>query len=171
MANDFEDILVNGISFSRGGTKPKQDDGKVKTKAKKKKYITGAHGSGSAKQKAEMLDAARMLVEHGYELYATGGTSKYLADNGIDNTLVHWPSDSGQPQALDLLHQHKIDMVVNIPKNLTSHELTNGYKIRRAAIDLNVPLITNSRLASAFIQAFCTIKIEDIGIKSWAEYR
>ena len=127
--------------------------------------------TGSAKQKAEMLDAARMLVEHGYELYATGGTSKYLADNGIDNTLVHWPSDSGQPQALDLLHQHKIDMVVNIPKNLTSHELTNGYKIRRAAIDLNVPLITNSRLASAFIQAFCTIKIEDIGIKSWAEYR
>ena len=127
--------------------------------------------TGSAKQKAEMLDAARMLVEHGYELYATGGTSKYLTDNGIVNTLVHWPSDAGQPQALDLLHQHKIDMVVNIPKNLTTHELTNGYKIRRAAIDLNVPLITNSRLASAFIQAFCTIPLDKIGIKSWAEYK
>jgi carbamoyl-phosphate synthase large subunit len=127
--------------------------------------------TGSAKQKAEMLDAARMLVEHGYELYATGGTSKYLTDNGINNILVHWPSDTAQPQALDLLHQHKIDMVVNIPKNLTSHELTNGYKIRRAAIDLNVPLITNSRLASAFIQAFCTYKLDEIGIKSWAEYR
>ena len=124
--------------------------------------------TGSAKQKAEMLDAARMLVEHGYELYATGGTSKYLTDNGVQNTLVHWPSDEGQPQALDLLHQHKIDMVVNIPKNLTTHELTNGYKIRRAAIDLNVPLITNARLASAFIQAFCTEGIEGIGIKSWS---
>ena len=127
--------------------------------------------TGSAKQKAEMLDAAPMLVEHGYELYATGGTSKYLTDNGVQNTLVHWPSDEGQPQALDLLHQHKIDMVVNIPKNLTTHELTNGYKIRRAAIDLNVPLITNARLASAFIQAFCTEGIEGIGIKSWSEYK
>jgi carbamoyl-phosphate synthase large subunit len=128
--------------------------------------------TGSAKQKAEMLDAARMLVNHGYELYATGGTSKYLTENGIDNVLVHWPSEADQqPQALDLLHQHKIDMVVNIPKDLTSHELTNGYKIRRAAIDLNVPLITNSRLASAFIQAFCTVPVEQIGIKSWAEYK
>ena len=127
--------------------------------------------TGGAKQKAEMLDAARMLVEHGYELYATGGTSKYLTDNGISNTLVHWPSDQGQPQALDLLHQHKIDMVVNIPKDLTTHELTNGYKIRRAAIDLNVPLITNSRLASAFIHAFCTTGLEGIGIKSWSEYK
>jgi carbamoyl-phosphate synthase large subunit len=127
--------------------------------------------TGGAKQKAEMLDAARMLVEHGYELYATGGTSKYLTDNGISNTLVHWPSDEGKPQALDLLHEHKIDMVVNIPKDLTTHELTNGYKIRRAAIDLNVPLITNSRLASAFIHAFCTIGIEGIGIKSWSEYK
>ena len=127
--------------------------------------------TGSAKQKAEMLDAARMLVEHGYELYATGGTSKYLEDNGIRNTLVHWPSESNQqPQALDLLHEHKIDMVVNIPKNLTTHELTNGYKIRRAAIDLNVPLITNSRLASAFINAFCTIQLDEIDIKSWNEY-
>ena len=128
--------------------------------------------TGSAKQKAEMLDAARMLVENGYELYATGGTSKYLSDNGIANTLVHWPSEpEQQPQALDLLHGHQIDMVVNIPKDLTTHELTNGYKIRRAAIDLNVPLITNSRLASAFINAFCTVKLDAIGIKSWSEYK
>ena len=128
--------------------------------------------TGSAKQKAEMLDAARMLVNHGYELYATGGTSRYLTENGIENTLVHWPSESdSQPQALQLLHEHKIDMVVNIPKDLTTHELTNGYKIRRAAIDLNIPLITNSRLASAFIQAFCTVPIEKIGIKAWSEYK
>ena len=131
--------------------------------------------TGSAKQKAEMLDAARMLVNHGYELYATGGTSKYLTENGIENTRVLWPSDKQEntdvPTALDLLHQHRIDMVVNIPKNLTTHELTNGYKIRRAAIDLNVPLITNSRLASAFIHAFCTVKLDAIGIKSWAEYK
>ena len=131
--------------------------------------------TGSAKQKAEMLDAARMLVEHGYELYATGGTSTFLTDNGIQNTRVLWPSEvcenAEAPAALDLLHQHKIDMVVNIPKNLTTHELTNGYKIRRAAIDLNVPLITNARLASAFIQAFCTVGIEGIGIKAWSEYK
>ena len=127
--------------------------------------------TGGAKQKAEMLDAARLLKEHGYNLYATGGTSKYLAENGIDNTKVYWPSEADQhPQALELLHSHQIDMVVNIPKDLTSHELTNGYKIRRAAIDLNVPLITNSRLASAFIQAFCTVELDEIGIKSWAEY-
>ena len=128
--------------------------------------------TGTAKQKADMLDAARMLTEHGYELYATGGTSRYLTENGIQNTMVYWPSEPDrQPQALDLLHQHQIDMVVNIPKDLTTHELTNGYKIRRAAIDLNVPLITNSRLASAFIQAFCTVPLDKIGIKSWAEYK
>jgi carbamoyl-phosphate synthase large subunit len=127
--------------------------------------------TGGAKQKAEMLDAARLLVEHGYSLYATGGTSRYLSDNGIANTLVYWPSEEGQqPQALDMLHKHQIDMVVNIPKDLTTHELTNGYKIRRAAIDLNVPLITNSRLASAFIHAFCTVSLDEIGIKSWGDY-
>ena len=127
--------------------------------------------TGSAKQKAEMLDAARTLVKNGYKLYATGGTSKYLTENGIDNELVYWPSEDGKPQALDMLHNHEIDMVVNIPKNLTAGELTNGYKIRRAAIDLNVPLITNSRLASAFINAFCNVKLDDIGIKSWSEYK
>ena len=127
--------------------------------------------TGGAKQKAGMLDAARMLHDHGYKLYATGGTSRYLTENGIPNELVYWPSEEGKPQALDLLHDKTIDMVVNIPKDLTAGELTNGYKIRRAAVDLNIPLITNSRLASAFIQAFCTISPEDLAIKSWAEYK
>lgn len=127
--------------------------------------------TGGAKQKAEMLDSAKTLIRYGYKLYATGGTSKYLSDNGIDNIRVFWPSDEGkEPQALTLLHEKKIDMVVNIPKDLTPRELTNGYKIRRAAIDLNIPLITNSRLASAFIQSFCVLKLDDIDIKSWAEY-
>ena len=127
--------------------------------------------TGGAKQKVEMLDAAKMLIDNGYKLFATAGTSKFLTENGIENTHVLWPSEEGdEPKALDLLHNHTIDMVVNIPKNLTSSELSNGYKIRRAAIDLNVPLITNARLASAFIYAFCTTKLEDIGIKAWNEY-
>ncbi len=127
--------------------------------------------TGDGKQKADMLGAAQMLKEHGYKLYATGGTSRYLTENGIENTLVYWPSEEGQqPQALDLLHKKEIDMVVNIPKNLSTGELTNGYKIRRASIDLNIPLITNARLASAFINAFCTMKPEDLDIKSWQEY-
>lgn len=127
--------------------------------------------TGGAKQKAEMLETARLLIANHYELYATGGTSAYLSENGVPNTRVYWPSETGQqPQALALLKQRKIDMVVNIPKNLTVHELTNGYHIRRAAIDLNIPLLTNSRLACAFIQAFCSTKLENIDIKSWDEY-
>ncbi|MBO7570150.1 MAG: carbamoyl-phosphate synthase (glutamine-hydrolyzing) large subunit, partial [Bacteroidaceae bacterium] len=127
--------------------------------------------TGPGKQKADMLRAAQQLIQHGYHLYATGGTSRYLAENGIENTLVYWPSEEGQqPQALDLLHSHDIDMVVNVPKNLSVGELTNGYKIRRAAIDLNIPLITNSRLASAFIDAFCTKSLDDIEIKAWSEF-
>ena len=127
--------------------------------------------TGGAKQKAEMLDAAKTLKQHGYELFATVGTSKYLTENGIENTLVYMPSDKEHsPQALDLLHEKKIDMVVNMPKDLTPRELTNGYKIRRAAIDLNIPLITNSRLASAFINAFCNVSLNDIDIKAWGEY-
>lgn len=126
--------------------------------------------TGAAKQKAEMLEAAKLLVKHGYHLYATGGTSRYLTENGIDNTLVYWPSEEGTPQALDMLHEKEIDMVVNVPKDLTVSELDNGYKIRRAAIDLNIPLITNARLASAFIYAFCTVKPEELEIKSWQEY-
>lgn len=127
--------------------------------------------TGGAKQKVEMLDAAKELINHGYELYATPGTSRFLTENGVNNTLVHWPSEQGAtPQALDLLHDKKIDMVVNIPKDLTARELTNGYKIRRAAIDLNVPLITNSRLASAFIYAFCNYTPAELDIKAWGEY-
>ena len=126
--------------------------------------------TGSSKQKAEMLDACRELQKHGYTLYATGGTSRYLEDNRIENNLVYWPSENGKPQALDMLHSHNIDLVVNIPKNLTETELDNGYKIRRASIDLNVPLITNTRLASAFINAFCAIREQDLPIKSWSEY-
>ena len=127
--------------------------------------------TGDGKQKAEMLAASAMLRDHGYKLFATPGTSRYLTENGIENTLVHWPSEEGQqPQALDMLHNKEIDMVVNVPKNLSTGELSNGYKIRRAAIDLNVPLITNARLASAFIYAFCSQKLDDLEIKCWQEY-
>lgn len=127
--------------------------------------------TGDGKQKAEMLAACAMLRDHGYKLFATPGTSRYLDENGIENTLVHWPSEEGQqPQALDMLHNKDIDMVVNVPKNLSTGELSNGYKIRRAAIDLNIPLITNARLASAFIYAFCTQKLDDLEIKCWQEY-
>ncbi|CAG9892849.1 Carbamoyl-phosphate synthase large chain [Bacteroides ovatus] len=127
--------------------------------------------TGTMKQKADMMDAARMLVNKGYKLFATGGTHKTLAENGIESTHVYWPSEEGHPQALEMFHRKEIDMVVNIPKNLTAGELSNGYKIRRAAIDLNIPLITNARLASAFINAFCTMSLDDIAIKSWAEYK
>jgi len=132
--------------------------------------------TGTAKQKVAMLGAAKQLIDNGYKIYATGGTADFLNQNEIPNTLVHWPSDTDeqgkplQPQALEMLHEHEIDMVVNIPKNLTVRELDNGYKIRRAAIDLNIPLVTNSRLAAAFINAFCNVKLEDIDIKAWDEY-
>lgn len=127
--------------------------------------------TGTPKQKADMIDAARLLASKGYKIYATGGTHKYLTENNIESTLVYWPSESGKPQALDMLHKKELDMVVNVPKNLTAGELDNGYKIRRAAIDLNIPLITNARLASSFINAFCTMSIDDIAIKSWEEYK
>ncbi len=127
--------------------------------------------TGSPKQKVAMLDAARMLAEKGYSLFATGGTYRFLEENGIPSTLVYWPSEEGkEPQALTMLHEKKIDMVVNIPRDLSAGELDNGYKIRRAAIDLNTTLITNARLASAFIEAFCTLSVDDIQIKSWQEY-
>ena len=127
--------------------------------------------TGGAKQKVDMLDAAHKLYDKGYTLYATGGTHKFLTDNGIPAILVYWPSESDkQPQALEMLHRKQIDMVVNIPKNLSSTELSNGYKIRRAAVDLNIPLLTNARLASAFIDAFCDISLDQIEIKPWGEY-
>ena len=126
--------------------------------------------TGDAKQKADMLSAARLLLQKGYSLFATGGTSRYLSENGIDNTLVYWPDEKREPQALGLLHRKEIDMVVNIPKDLSVGELDNGYQIRRAAVDLNIPLLTNARLASAFISAFCSLSVDDLIIKSWAEY-
>lgn len=127
--------------------------------------------TGGTKQKVDMLDAAHKLYDKGYTLYATGGTHKFLTDNGIPAILVYWPSESDkQPQALEMLHRKQIDMVVNIPKNLSSTELSNGYKIRRAAVDLNIPLLTNARLASAFIDAFCDLSLDQIEIKPWGEY-
>lgn len=128
--------------------------------------------TGTPKQKVAMLDAARMLARKGYSLFATGGTHRFLEENGVPSTLVFWPSEAGKaPQALTMLHEKQIDMVVNIPRDLSAGELDNGYKIRRAATDLNVPLITNARLASAFIEAFCTLSMDDIQIKSWQEYK
>ena len=127
--------------------------------------------TGTAKQKVDMLAAAELLHKNGYRLFATGGTHTMLAENNIPSIRVAWPGEEGYPQALNLLHEKKIDMVVNIPKNLTAGELDNGYKIRRAAIDLNIPLVTNSRLASAFITAFCTTPIEELEIKAWEEYK
>lgn len=126
--------------------------------------------TGNAKQKAEMLEAAKLMAEKGYNIFATGGTHRYLEENGIASTLVYWPSESGEPQALQMMRDQKIDMVINITKDLSASELDNGYRIRRSAIDLNIPLITNARLATAFIKAFCTMTLDDIAIRSWQEY-
>lgn len=127
--------------------------------------------TGSPKQKANMLEAAHRLNDKGFKIYATGGTHRFLNDNGIPAVRVYWPSEADmQPQALQLLHDKEIDLVVNVPKNLTPTELGNGHKIRRAAIDLNIPLLTNARLASAFIRAFTTMEPDDIEIKAWDEY-
>ena len=127
--------------------------------------------TGTTKQKITLLESARMLVDKGYNLFATGGTYRFLTENNVPCTQVYWPSEEMQPQALEMIQKKQIDMVINIPKNLTSGELSNGYKIRRGAIDNNIPLITNARLASAFINAFTTIDIDDIKIKSWVEYK
>ncbi len=127
--------------------------------------------TGTLKQKVDMLQSARTLKAKGYNIFATGGSSRFLSENGVENTRVYWPNEEGYPQALEMLHKKEIDMVVNIPRDLTAVELENGYKIRRAAVDLNIPLVTNARLASAFINAFCTMSIDDIAIKSWDEYK
>ncbi len=127
--------------------------------------------AGKAKHKAVMLESARLLDSRGFHIYATEGTHRFLAENGVRSTLVYKPSDTGkQPQALDILHSHEADMVINIPRDLSSDELSNGYKIRRAAIDLNIPLLTNVRLASAFIRAFTSLSPDSVEIKSWDEY-
>ena len=127
--------------------------------------------SGPAKSKVQLLEPCRLLQKHGYKIFATGGTCSFLIENGIDAQAVTWPDEEGEPKALDMIHNKEFDLVINIPKNLTKRELTNGYMIRRGAIDYNIPLITNARLASAFIQAFCKIGAGDIQIKSWSEYR
>lgn len=126
--------------------------------------------TGPAKSKAELLESARLLHKKGYNLFATGGSQKFLEDNGVPATLVYWPNEEKSPNTIELLQQKEIDLVVNIPKNLSPGELRNGYKIRRTSIDFNVPLITNTRLARAFIQSFCNMDIDDISIKSWDEY-
>ena len=126
--------------------------------------------SGNGKQKGDMLKAAQMLVNNGFHIYATPGTSRHLTENGIENTEVFWPDTDKHPQALDLLHNRQVDLVINLPANHSDSQVTNGYRIRRTAIDLNIPLITNARLASAFIYAFLTVKPEDIEIKSWQEF-
>ena len=126
--------------------------------------------SGAAKSKVDLLDACRLLGEKDYLIYATSGTCQFLADNGIHAIMVDWPDENGPNNILNIMSDHTIDLVINIPKNNTRRELTNGYKIRRAAIDHNIPLLTNARLASAFIDAFCTMDVKEIQIKSWQEY-
>lgn len=126
--------------------------------------------TGPAKSKVALLEAAQLLHAKGYDIYATGGSQKFLVDNGIPATQVYWPSEDQKPGALEMIQNKQIDLVVNIPKNFSSSELNNGYKIRRASIDFNVPLLTNSRLASAFIQAFCKVNVDDLEIKAWDEY-
>jgi len=127
--------------------------------------------SGAAKSKVDLLEACRLLNEKNYEIYATSGSQKFLTENGIKAIAVDWPDEGGSNNILDIMSKHKIDLVVNIPKNHSHRELTNGYKIRRSAIDHNIPLLTNARLASAFIEAFCTMTEKDVQIKSWQEYK
>lgn len=126
--------------------------------------------TGGAKQKVTLLEPARQLIKKGYRIYATQGTSRFLTENGVENTLCYWPSEAGQPQALELVHNHTVDLVININKNLTAGELTNGYKLRRAAIDTNTPLVTNARLAAAFIDAFCSIDLDEMQLHPWQDF-
>jgi len=154
LGDDFSEALLASM-ISVGYTIPKK---------------TVMVSSGDSKSKVDMLDACKMLQKHSYEIYATEGTKNFLESNGVKATVVSWPDESKENNILDMMANHKFDLVVNIPKNHTRRELTNGYKIRRGAIDHNISLITNARLASAFIEAFCTMKESDIAIKSWQEY-
>lgn len=126
--------------------------------------------TGNGKQKGDMLAAAKLLRKNGFDIYATEGTSRHLNDNGIENTRVYWPDEEGTPQAVEMLNNHEIDLVINVPRNHSDKEVTNGYRIRRTAIDRNIPLITNARLASAFIKSFCALSPDDLEIKSWQEF-
>ena len=127
--------------------------------------------SGAAKSKVDLLEPCRLLSEKGYQIYGTAGTAKFLNENGINTTAVCWPDEQGDLNIMDMFSNHVFELVVNIPKDHSKRELTNGYKIRRAAIDHNIPLITNARLASAFIEAFCTMDVKDIQIKDWQDYK
>ena len=127
--------------------------------------------SGPSRSKVELLNSTKMLIAKGYHIFATAGTAKFFEENGIRVTILHWPDEEKEPNIMDYLRNKKIDMVINIPKNHTKRELDNGYKIRRAAVDYNIPLITNARLASAFIYAICKVDRQDMAIKSWDEYK
>jgi carbamoyl-phosphate synthase large subunit len=126
--------------------------------------------TGDSRSKIEMVAPAKALQEKGYNIFATKGTAKYLEEHGVKATVLYWPDQDATPNTLDYIKEKKIDLVVNIPKNLSKDELNNDYTIRRSAIDFNIPLITNARLAAAFIMAFCKLSKEDIKIKSWNEY-
>ena len=158
MGDTYEEALLNSM-IATGYTIPSKQKGIMLS-------------SGGAKEKASLLDAAQALAKAGYTVYATNGTARYLNDNGVPAIAVGWPDEENNdiPNVMDMIHDHRFDLIVNIPKNHSSRELTNGYRIRRGAIDHNIPLITNARLASAFIEAFCSLSLDDIQTKSWQEY-
>lgn len=158
MGDTFEEALLNSL-IATGYKIPSKDKGIMLS-------------SGGAKEKASLLDAAQALVKNGYTIYATAGTAKFLNENNVKATAVGWPDEDHKdlPNVMQMIADHKFDLIVNIPKNYTKRELTNGYRIRRGAIDHNIPLITNARLASAFIEAFCTMSQDQLQIKSWQEY-
>ena len=158
MGDTFEEALLNSL-IATGYKIPSKDKGIMLS-------------SGGAKEKASLLDAAQALVKNGYTIYATSGTAKFLNENNIKATAVGWPDEDHKdiPNVMEMIADHKFDLIVNIPKNHTKRELTNGYRIRRGAIDHNIPLMTNARLASAFIEAFCTLSQDQLQIKSWQEY-
>jgi carbamoyl-phosphate synthase large subunit len=158
LGDTFEEALLNSL-IATGYKIPTKSQGIMLS-------------SGGTKEKASLLDGAQALQKAGYKIYATEGTAKFLGENGVNAIAVGWPDEAHKdiPNVMDMIHDHKFDLIVNIPKNHTKRELTNGYKIRRAAIDHNIPLITNARLASAFIEAFCKKSLDDLQIKSWQEY-
>ena len=154
LGDDFNEALINAL-IATGYTLPK------------KSILIS---SGGVKGKVDMLQPCRMLQDKGYDIYATEGTAKFLNDNGVKAIAVAWPDEEGENNVMNMIADHKFDLIVNVPKNHTKRELTNGYRIRRGATDHNIPLMTNVRLAKAFIEAFCTLTLEDIKIKSWQEY-
>ena len=159
LGNDFDEALLNAM-MAVGFKIPSPQKGVM-------------FSSGAMKSKVDLLDASRMLFQKGYKIYATAGTSAFLNAHGVETTPVYWPDEKPEAEnnVMKMIAAHAFDLIVNIPKNHTKRELTNGYKIRRAAIDHNIPLITNARLAGAFIEAFCDLKPEDVAIKSWQEYK